>query len=182
MGFLGGLEDDSGGCLVALGPLSFFPFFPLSLAFPGGAVQDADSGKINEEPPLCPMCPPHPRQGAYNLGRGAAVSPAFPRWGKLRGEATCSHGRAGTGFPSPPHLGLGSSASQGVGPRPPICRNLQRSTSQSPLSPYSPLASQGPLFCAGHRRGRGVTKPSGPGESAQSKGGGSLIPANCHTK
>ena len=54
LGFLGGLEDPSGGCLVALGLLSFFPFFPLSLAFPGGTVQDADSGQINEEPPLCP--------------------------------------------------------------------------------------------------------------------------------
>ena len=57
LGFLGGLEDPSGGCLVALGLLSFFPFFPLSLAFPGGTVQDAHSGQINEELPLCPRYP-----------------------------------------------------------------------------------------------------------------------------
>ena len=82
LGFLGGLEDPSGGCLVALGPLSFFPFFPLSLAFPGGAVQDADSGQINEEPPLCPRYPP---QGAHNLGKGAVDSSVFPKSRKLKG-------------------------------------------------------------------------------------------------
>ena len=82
LGFLGGLEDPSGGCLVALGTLSFFPFFPLSLAFPGGAVQDADSGQINEEPPLCPRYPP---QGAHNLGKGAVDSSVFPKSRKLRG-------------------------------------------------------------------------------------------------
>ena len=82
LGFLGGLEDPSGGCLVALGPLSFFPFFPLSLAFPGGAVQDADSGQINEEPPLCPRYPP---QGAHNLSKGAVDSSVFPKSRKLRG-------------------------------------------------------------------------------------------------
>ena len=79
LGFLGGLGDPSLGCLVALGPLSFFPFFPLSLAFPGGAVQDADSGQISDEPSLRPMRPPPPTQGARHLGKGALVSPAFPR-------------------------------------------------------------------------------------------------------
>lgn len=45
--FLGGLGDPSRGCLVALGSLSFFPFFPLSLAFSGGAIQDEDVSQIN---------------------------------------------------------------------------------------------------------------------------------------
>ena len=42
LGFLGGLRGPSRGCLADLGPLAFFPFFPLSLAFSRGAVVNAD--------------------------------------------------------------------------------------------------------------------------------------------
>lgn len=53
--FLGGLVDPSTGCFVTLGPLSFFPFFPLSLFFSGGTAKDEDVGLINQSPFCVPM-------------------------------------------------------------------------------------------------------------------------------
>lgn len=50
--FLGGLVDPSRGCFVTLGPLSFFPFFPLSLFFSEGAAKDEDVGS-NHQSPFC---------------------------------------------------------------------------------------------------------------------------------
>ena len=46
-GFLVGLVEPSRG-FVALGPLSFFPFFSLSLFFSGGTVKDEDAGADNQ--------------------------------------------------------------------------------------------------------------------------------------
>lgn len=90
LGFLGGLEDPSGGCFGRLGPFVLLPFLPFVFGFSGGTVQDADSGQINEEPPLCPGIP-------CKVGKGAVGSSVFPKSRKLRGLSHFCHGRAGAG-------------------------------------------------------------------------------------
>lgn len=57
LGFLVGLVEPS-GCFVALGPLSFFPFFSLSLFFCGGTVKNKDEGTDNQSPIYVSMWSP----------------------------------------------------------------------------------------------------------------------------
>lgn len=56
-GFLVGLVEPS-RCFAALGPLSFFPFFSLSLFFSGGAVKDEDAGADDQSSVCVPSWSP----------------------------------------------------------------------------------------------------------------------------
>lgn len=82
-GFFVGLVEPS-MCFAALGPLSFFPFFSLSLFFCGGTVKDKDEGTGDQEPNLCAHVVP---LDAQSLGVRAPVSP----WSGMDQEAKVSH-------------------------------------------------------------------------------------------